>query len=211
MYKTVICIILISCLIFTGCSSQETKNKPSSNKPNEVTTPKNNEVVSQENYEFEALDSSFGISLPNNWFVAQEMTPLETKPSRQRIFYASRQQDVMTGLFVFSKKDSKKLSGTEFADYFFKDQINYLKSTGKDFKELEHPADYENKKKTIKRFICDATINGLQMRHVYSLIEFKDSDKFIVSYQTCTSKEWDKHKESLFKIADSIHIKKDNK
>ena len=203
MYKTILGILLFFCLMFSVCESQEINNEPS---PEQT-----NQIIIQKEHEFNALDSCFCITLPEDWFLYKDVTPLQTKPSRQQIAYATKQEDVTTIFIIFSKKDVKKDLETKFTNSCFKGYINKLKSDGEDFEEFEHPIDYEDENKTIKRFICDATMQGLQLRYIFSLIEFKDSDKFIVCSQACMLNDWDMYKEPLLEIVDSVCIKQDNK
>ena len=195
MCKTIVFILLT--LMLFGCTSQN--NKPSLEK-----TSQSNKIILQDKYEFKALNSSFAFLLPKDWLVAQDVTPsIETNPLIQQIGYMNKQEDVTTAFVVVSKTNPK----TKSADYFFNDYIQKLKSDGEDFKELEPPVDYEDKNKTVKRFICDATLSDIKFRHIVYLIEFKNSDKFMIGYQACLQKDWDKHKEYLFEIIDSVNIK----
>ena len=202
MRKILVCVLLI--VILSGCTS-------SNNNSNQTQTNKTNKTINQKDHEFEALNSSFCITLSNDWFIDEDVETIQTEPLMQSISYKKRKKYATTMLMLFSKIYFETPLELDIADSAFEKTIKNLKREVKDFKELEHPADYEDATKTIKRFCCEVTMKGFRFREIISLIEFKDSDKIIICSQICHSEDWDNEKDSLFKIVDSIHIKQKSK
>ena len=198
MYKTIFCILLV--FMFAGCVQQDSRTNNSS-----VTKKQNDK---SQKFVFERKGTSFGVNLTSDW---------KASPQEHNDVYINEKQLVSLVFMVMSKSDYNKLASKglistakELPNYLLESSVQKVKSETS-LKEYGSPLVYTVGDKTIKRLAYEMESEGMQLSYVLYLIEFKDSDKFLIVRQEGLAKDWSAQEEHLKEMVSSVHIEQDNK
>ena len=207
MYKTIFCVLLL--LMFSGC----TKPNKTTESVTPPTTPINTPVITEDaNLQecvFKLAKFSFSVVLSSDWDVDEKANTYMYKTFN----YMNKKKNMEISFVPYSKKEqeiyfaSKKreVSKSEISDYTFNLFCKFIEGNSNYLKEDAPLAVRQVDNKTIKSFICDVPITEkIKHRKIYFLVEFKDSDVFLTGSQTCNFEDWDKEKESMKQMLDSV-------
>lgn len=132
-------------------------------------------------------------SFPNDWKLYEEENPFDLQ-------CVSRFGDYSTGVYVYEKAD---LAENASPEDIFAAQIDNMQSLSKNFKFIEETKDTEIGDKRIKTVVYSGELDSVKYYYVFSLVEFKEFEKFAVIIQNCLPSSFEKNKSTLDEIVSS--------
>lgn len=220
MNKIIAYTLFVLFLISAGCTKHPTQNKTatqSGTNMNKSTEPTevNNEKKSSEQAKkdsrkkdiFRLRYSSFSVLLSDDWSFPEQgastaYSYMNIKEDLGLVFIEVSKNELNQPAFLKGKNIPK----ADIPEYMLNDMVRSYESQIENFKELSPPLTYDIKNKKIKSLIYTGDLERTACVHVFSLIEFKKSDIFLVAYQSCRSENWDSQKENLKEIIYSVEM-----
>ncbi|MDR0924996.1 MAG: DUF2628 domain-containing protein [Hungatella sp.] len=150
-----------------------------------------NQETDNENLTFTTNDLVF--SFPNDWKLNEEENPFDLQ-------CFSRFEDLSTGVFVYDNMD---LGENASPEDILALQIDNMQSLRENYKFIEETKDAEIGDKRIKTVVYSGEQDGVKNYYVFSLVEFKEFEKFAVILQTCIPSSFEKYKSTLDEIVSS--------
>jgi len=141
---------------------------------------------------FTALDR-FSLSFPSGWKLYEKENPFDLQ-------CFSAQEDLMTAVFVFDRRDIAEATA---AEDIFALQVDDLRSKRENFNLIEETKDAADGGRRIKTVVYSGEKGVERNYYIFSLVEFDDSDEFAVVLQTCFPSAWDGGKAVLEEIVSS--------
>lgn len=139
------------------------------------------------------IENDLAFSFPNDWKLNEKENPFDLQ-------CFSRSEELTTGVFVYEKIDFAENVSPEDVLAL---QIDDIQSLRKNFRFIEELKDSEIGDKRIKTVVYSGEKNGIKYYYVFSLVEFKEFEKFAVIVQTCIPSNFEKYKSTLDEIVNS--------
>jgi len=135
----------------------------------------------------------FSFSFPPSWKLNEKENPYDLQ-------CLSAQEDLVTGVFVFDRRD---IAEDTAAEDIFALQIDDLRSKRENFSLIEETKDATDGGSRIKTVVYAGEKDVQKYYYIFSLVEFDDSDAFAVVLQSCFPSAWDENKAVLEEIVSS--------
>ena len=191
MKRLFIIPVLFIMLMIQGCLAGEQNSADNTTSPAQTAVVQSNTETDSNKLVFATNKLEF--SFPNDWKLNDKENPFDLQ-------CFSRFKDFTTGVYVYDKMDiAEGGSAEDKLDY----HIDNIQSIRENFKLIEVTKDIDTGDKRIKTIVYSGEKDSEKNYYVFSLVEFKEFEKFAVILQTCVPSNFEKNKSTLDEIVSS--------